>query len=501
MGVDLIKKNKVFPLGGESFKESFEISEAIKLSDNMANIETIELCSCDIALRESFTQGEKTFFRGGIFLNILYLTESGGLASIKEKIPFEAILDAKGVFNPNVRISSFNYEVVKKRRIEVSAKAEINAREIIKSEVELVDTKKSNLELELKTISTNYLDMDTIFTSQEYEFIKDITLGEEAQIVYANATLSDELSNKSAVGVLYSANVNVNILYSRPLEDEATEYKSILFSFPVNHFVEKKPSFRCDSYNIYPSIQNIDALYIQTDENNTLNIKVNLCATTILFQKEEAQIIADGYSINKGVDIVLNNYSVLNMLNEINENIMISGEIKPANNIVFGGLIAQTQAITYSSQIVDKKLIIDGFFIAQVATYAKGETPYYKCQSKIPFTFEMECAPNVKEVFLNLVINNASYESFPNKIMVNANILIKGYAIQDEEISLINDAIFNEKLDVKDEYMRIKVYYKEKDESLWEIAKENRKKISEILKDNGFENESDIEDGYPILIK
>ena len=49
--------------------------------------------------------------------------------------------------------------------------------------------------------------------------------------------------------------------------------------------------------------------------------------------------------------------------------------------------------------------------------------------------------------------------------------------------------------------IKVKVYYKEKNESLWDIGKKNLIAKEDILKMNDFESEEDVLESCPLIIK
>src|SRR5699024_6716264 len=116
---------------------------------------------------------------------------------------------------------------------------------------------------------------------------------------------------------------------------------------------------------------------------------------------------------------------------------------------------------------------------------------------EIPFTYTLEIKDKNHVLFANDAYIDAIDVSFRgNSIAVEGTVSIKGNLFEKIKLNLVKavNAMEEEEVQEVGEYYTIKAHYKQPNESLWEVAKENRTTREKILADNKLESEENIED-------
>ena len=120
----------------------------------------------------------------------------------------------------------------------------------------------------------------------------------------------------------------------------------------------------------------------------------------------------------------------------------------------------------------------------------------------MPFELKEEISGGENlDLFVDVNVNNLVVTSLNQTISIDGEVVVSGYMFDTKEVS---DIASIENIEAEEETVdsiKVKVYYKEKNESLWDIGKKNLIAKEDILKINDFESEEDVLESCPLIIK
>ncbi|WP_290776676.1 DUF3794 domain-containing protein [Anaerofustis sp.] len=481
-----------------------EVFENVMIMDNMSNIERILLNNSEAMIKNISLKNGKFVLKGILKIDILYLGENENLASVNKNIEFYVNLGEgekwDKIFNLKANILNIETEVVKKRRIEVNANIKISGICIVPEDINVMN--ESNIEgLEIKSTKDVCSIFDTNSTKETFSFKKDIPLSDNINILFAYAKLRDINTNASGVGVLYSAKVEIILMYQIGFEDES-DIKIEKLIYPINHFIEKDPKLKCDYYNVCANIEHVSAEYIMNDEDSYIEIKMDLISNTLFCEEKEVNLVEDAYSTLRNASPVLSEHNIVALKNNFERKVKINNSKTLVDTDMIGGVIGNTEGVDFEYSLNDNILSVSGNVVTQFVTYIDNESRYFVDSINVPFELKEEIeSPCDKDLFVNVNINNLVVTSLNQTINVDGELMIDGYVLGSYDVRDLSNIESLEGKEDNTENIKIKVYYKEKNESLWDIGKKNLIKVDTLLDINNIESEEDLPDCYPLIIK
>ncbi len=506
MGVELVKDEITLGVFKEQILKSLEIFETIKIEDNMSNIEEVLLFSSDICITQILKKSDHYIAKGEVIISICYMGENDKIFPLKETFSFSCDLGSYEkdycIFHITPTITKSSYEIIKKRRVETTLDISLECNYIENKPNLFINSDNCNLPLETQKEKEHYCNFDTIISSQDYIFKKDIPLYDDIRILNTCANLRNVSTNASNVGILYNANLVIDILYEINKEDES-EYKVLSATYPINHFIEKSPNMKCDYYDIDCVINEILCSYYYDSENSYIEINLNLVSNTFISCDNETEIIKDAYSLEPIKTPIIENCKATYICDPFDTSIKLTQKIKSPNNENYGGVIGGSQLITYSIDTSLEQPIVSGDVLCNVMCFIDSEKIITGEVIKLSFNTQLDLdLLDNQSVFLKCYIEDISYETEKNEMIVKVSLGIKGHKISNKVLSQVVDIKQGEEsLDTNQNNSYIKVYYKDKNESLWEIGKKNHLCVDSILKNNNIDAESDIRHNQPLILK
>lgn len=481
-----------------------EVFESVKILDNMSNIERILLTNSDAMIKNISLKNGKFVLKGILRVNILYLGENESLCGIDKNIEFFVTL-AEGekwdkLYNLKTEIQNIEFRVVKKRRIEVNANVRVFGICMAGEYINTISEEGMNA-LEVKTSHDILSIFDTNSTKETFTFKKDIPLSDSINIIFISAALRDVNTNASGVGVLYSAKVEILLIYKEGFEEDS-EVTIEKLVYPINHFIEKDPKLKCDYYNIIPSIENVNARYVMEDEDSFIEISMDMISNTLFSENKEIDVVLDAYSTDKSVKPVLKEQNIISLKSQTEKNIKVSNSKTLIDMDMIGSVIGDSENIKYDYSVDENILSINGEVEVNVVTYIDNDSKYYVDTINLPFEMKEEIDfSDGDDLFINVDINNLVINSLNQTISIDGDINVCVYVLGSMNVMNLYGIELVDNIEEKMKNIKVKIYYKEKGESLWDIGKKNFIKADDILDMNDIENESDIEDGYPLIIR
>jgi LysM repeat protein len=228
-----------------------------------------------------------------------------------------------------------------------------------------------------------------------------------------------------------------------------------------------------------------------------------LCAYINAYEECEYDICTDAYSPDYEINTDIKTLSYQCLSDRMCDKISVSDYIDVSKN---GITCVYDTSVTFkhTKQIAcDGKIISDGFAFVDVL-YLSGEGKLCTAKKTIPYSFSRDINSNCEylNVKSNIEVENISYNvssSGEIEIKISMNICVD--ICNDKEIQIITSIdVDKTKYIDKTNLAGITIYFVQKGDSLWEIAKKYHTTTEKIAKVNNIDESNIIVPGQRLLI-
>lgn len=480
-----------------------EVYDSVKIMDNMSNIQRIMLVSKNACIKSINLNNNSFLLKGVMGVQIIYLGENGEIASISNDTDFSLDLgDGKEwdtQFFLNAKITNLDVKIVKDRRIEYTGNINISGPSFVSEKINLLNEHDKDLGLEVMLKKDKYSIFDTVSNKESYTFKKDISYEENVNIMYAKASLSNISTNASGVGVLYSAKADVDLIYETGFDEKDIKVEKM--SFPINHFIEKEPNFKCDFYSVNGAIESLVAEYKMDEDSAYIEMNLDLVSHALFSENKEVDSVVDAYTTCASYSPVISEREIVNLEKQISKKINLYESANLSTMPLLGGIISSDYDIKYDVNLNENILNIIGEMIVSAVMYVDSDERYYNHTLTIPFELAEEIDMTSPNLNISLTLDKMDISTSNQTFSVDATLNVNMDMFNNSEINDIT-LVKEEKQDesFRDNIL-IKIYYKEQEESLWDIGKKNHVSVDSILKYNSIDKEQKNVNSTPLLIR
>ncbi len=433
---------------------------------------------------------------GKIKVYSLYLDGDENNSSLENDLEFSENLDLnkdieneKIFFNTIIMVSKIELKVLNERKIQLEAKCKIEVNILKESEYEYVlevEDEGSKIEKLESNIKINNLigSGNTKIALKENAKITDVEkIMNIVKIDYKIENVDYKISYNK---VLAKGDVVLEVFY-RNEENKISKNKA---SFPVMGFIDIP---NVEDTNICKIEMCLRKAQIDVINDNNISADLEIEANLLIYEQKEISLIEDLYGIKNNYKYSkkqINNSSITEeklLLKNISEKVLI-------DNI--------------------KNLYDTNVFLRIKEKNKNGEEVKYLADAEVTYiydTFDSKNILSLKKVFeFDFSLENESYD-IDMKIENSNFIVLPDSSIDSKlEINIVKSFTENKSIDIienieKDEENSIDtyslvIYYTQKGDSLWKIAKQFKSTVEQIAKVNNIENLDRIDIGQKLYI-
>lgn len=261
-----------------------------------------------------------------------------------------------------------------------------------------------------------------------------------------------------------------------------------------------------DNYNnidFHVIKSNVNAIPDADGDLRTLDCDIKLGVSISSDEKVSEDVIADVYSTSKKLNINSNNIEVdsltssVEISHTIKENIMPEEELPPISHIY--NVVAKPYISSATAQ--DGKIVLEGIVDTYILYISpKEDSPVYNFKAEIPFSVTLDApgASTGDKVRSKMTVNHISYNlNAAGEIELRMVISVNAATFGKNAVSVISD-ISEEEFE-HGKGPSIVLYFIQKGDTLWDIAKRYHTKEEYIRKLNNIDGEI-LTEGMQILI-
>lgn len=428
---------------------------------------------------------------GSISIEVNYVSEEGEFCLCGQVQPFSHSFLGEGATiaaEAKAVAGDVSCRAVNKRRIDVHTGLQLTLRTVTAVQKDFISSAEGAGAV-CRTNSKNsvmiigeYGKAFTIEEEREIEYGKPSV----ARIIRAEAFAQTEECHTIQDKVVLKGSVRVKLLWTPEREDASVpeEYCTACFDFPVSRMIDTAGTMADDTCDACFSV-GFPEITIG-DDGSTIKIKLHMNAFARVYRENTVRLVTDMFSEKYESDIQAApaNIMLKAIPVELSENIREKPELSDevAEIIDYWAEPDPMPLLSTEGKITFKVKLC--MFVRN----ADGEISYFEK------TVERETPPAAEpdtKVFYNLSVTVLSAECSGSGrgAELSANIFIDGTIYILTEICAIENASFNEESPIKNNFAPVMLYFAEKGECIWDIAKRYTADAEKIAKENGISDE------------
>ncbi len=515
--MELVQKN--IHMEEESFAVFTQISvdSDVNLKDVCPDMSQIILKEGQPFLEAKAVGKDSILVKGYIQIDILYVSDEDpahlagmqGIAEVEQTVYHSGILPSDQL-ETECCLSSLSAEMIHSRKIGVRAGLDVWIRsshlhdEVITTDVILDEGEMA--ELKKETAKINCLKG---MTNETVNIAKEITLpgayGNIYRILFWHASLWNQEYRLLDGQLEMTGSVKLFVLYESEDSKEPVQcYESMLA------FEEIVELDFADSKGILDISDRLikKELEIKKDEDGedrVLGLRMVLGISPKVYEEEETEYLCDAYGIERSLKTQIKEAVFRSILYQADgqiylEEVMDLTENSAVQKLLFSG----AELSVKESKVQDEKLLIDGNCRVNLLYLVQDETlPYRACGQSFAFHHEMEIKNLTGQPLKKLMLKTVSVQTVlmdEKKVALRISASVKGLVFQEPKVTLIQDMSYAENAETPKEKRPGFVVYMVKDtDTLYEIGKQYRVPIKQILQQNEKSDDS-IRSGEKLLI-
>lgn len=484
--------------GYAKINETVNINDSLRLNDNMPSIKKLLYADTKAVITEIDTQNGTINIKGDAYIQIYYEGENNKPEAVSGNSPFNYLIECAADSNVallNINNTHYEIDTSKQRRFDVSLKLNISGYALQQSELPDTTTLPQGISYIQKNIQENSSKVKSIFCEKTYEYEIDCEECVPYKIVAANCCISEDNISASKGGIMYSGSLNAQVMCISENDDGGYSYNCFTDNFAVNEFINTGVNDVYQDFSLSRNI-NIEEASISFGENNcSIMLKIKAIYRLDLIENICTDITEDIYSIDKKLELTKEE----KILTQISTNKEII-HIKDSPKINFPSQINKALCPAWNIKITHQnEEEMKGELNITILILHSPDGKYSVQKTVIPFV--KKCKAGIKNSFENTYLKNLSVDTVSDRLMIEADIIIDEMHLNENKAWKISEVNIKEYDECDDNFTKIKIHYFGKNESLWDIAKQNRTTVEKIMNINEISDETQIPLRYPLIIR
>lgn len=488
-------------------KESYKILQIVKdnsieecveadfsLPEYMPEILRIIKSTAQPKVNSCKAVGERVTVDGECELRMIYTAEDGCIYSFSQTRPFTRHCE-NNVFNNatdincEASVSYVNCRATNTKRAEIKAGIVMKINAFIEESEEIISVEEGSIEKKCKPVramssgckKTRAFSMsDTASLSVPCAFIVSTR-------ATAFCTELKKISNK----IMVKGDAVVEICYVNANDKACTE--NIRHTLPINQILEFEGMEERFSGSVALNVTAVDVMLKNEQDGmgSAFDIGLSIDASASMWEEKELLVINDAYSVGSCIDLKKQSMLFFTPLDEIRdtyifrEDFQVSGE---GVSRVMGSTCEMTNVIAKKES--DKLLITANLALSVLIKDSSGSIS--NVNKILDFRYERKADYEENDIFCLPELNVFSLdcgEKGNNSIDVRAEIKVSAGVFGRVYIDGVTDITESESKPERSNNA-ITVYFPEKSESLWSIARRYNTTVKAIAEENGLEGDT-----------
>lgn len=485
---------------------SQNIDSDITLPEYVDDIETVLSCSLTPEIESASLSDGKVAVEGSALIRLLYTSQKGTLHCFENTVPFSRFAEAQNVTDSDClsvtgATQYVNCRLVNPRRFDVHGNIIISfhASEVVSQSV-VSSAEGAGIQTRTKclTVSNARAVTEKPFTLSEVLEINP-DLPSIAQMVSISASPYITETKLISGKALVKGDMTLEALYIA--DDRQNCIQSAQFVLPISQIVELDTTEEADSSVSRVTVSAIDYT-VRADSTGAirlLDVSVGARAKISVFKAEEIQVVTDAYSTEYEIENEIKRIEARCLTEQFEDTCLCRNSFSATGKQIGRVFSLSTGDIVSSVTKRENKVIISGSVRAGLTVeYTNGEKGYIEK----PLEFEYSRAVNCEDLICekSVRVNSSSFlVTSQTNVDVRVEVEINASVFEKTCLPLITDIKVKEDCKKASCRAALTLYYPDRNESVWDIAKKYNTTVKAITEENSVSDEN-IEPGMMLIL-
>ncbi|MBQ9313503.1 MAG: DUF3794 domain-containing protein [Clostridia bacterium] len=454
-------------------------------------------------------EDNKVNIDGTISFNVVYIAddEMNSQRGVNYELNFNEAINFSGV-TPNsiIRlkydVGNIEYKVMNGRKIDIKVPVVFHVKAFNNCDISIVRGITDDDDMEVQKINCNVCSEVTMGNAQ-IELKENVQLNDNnspiGEILDCDLSIVNKEYKISYNKILAKADAIVKIVYTADNENQDVEFfetslplMGIIDMDGVNDTQKIKLDYMLKSFWVKPVYQDLQA--------NCISIEILADVNAFVYEKNDIELITDFYTPNATLNVKTENNLVLKNMIDEEANIQISQTLVVPE-------LSNTKILNMSGDVnINERNVLNGKIaitgnINVYVLFSKASNHLIESKKlELPFqqVIKIDDITQNMEPLLHLEIENIDYSlAGENQLQVTINLTASILADEEDNINSIS------KLEISNDSIpsmpSMIIYYVKPGDTLWNIAKRFRNKVSHIMEFNELKDDT-IYPGQRLLI-
>lgn len=482
------------------------------LPDYCPDIQKILKCKVDSSILSRSISGDRLNIEGITNIRLIYLdSEKMSVHVCENSTPFSCSINLRtspqNAFAMTwARLEYVNCRAVSPRKVDVHGAFSICAK-VFGKEVKNIPCSISGKDIHQKIVNVNAQNLIGI-GQQQFSVNEDLELTKEVQkLIRSEVNVSIDSYKIMQNKVVIKGETIIKLLFVSDLETGIPE--TMEYSVPISQIVDVPgvdENCRCVTM---PEVLNYNYEFKPSSEeseegNNVLAIDIKIVATVLAYEPKEIGIVSDVYSTDYDVNSENETFNLQNFETDLKDSFSHKATVDLEDLTASKIIDIWSDVTSTKSEFKDGKLNLNSKMNLCILALDSENIPFYieratEVQKQLPFESDS------KNVFADLFLTpvDIGHNISKGNSIIDVKINLKLYAAiySEEKNNLITAVSADETLvpQGKDSDASLTIYYAEKGEPLWDIARKYYTSVNLVQQENNLEGDV-VEKSGMILI-
>ena len=479
----------------------------IVLPDYCREIKKLLKCSFTPGVHTVSLTGERATAKGTGVLRIMYLGEGDVFDCFEKSIdlPFSVQfkdVPADAVFTVKPRVDFINCRVTGQRKISVSfAVTAVFECYTIKDEEFVCITEEKSVHAKKEKVMG---EETCAFEEKIFDMNETVVIDKEhpsaEKTVSCDGVCILESEKFSSGKLLVKGEVRVAVFYLP--EKSENSFHKIVHSIPVSQIVDIGEAKEDCRFRTDLELKQLSCVLKpdSSGEGRLLELSMRVSAFVKAIVKNELEVITDCYCTECEAETYYEQADFDCPIREISENLQHKGEIEfssPVRELMSVRCLDVSENVSYD----DEKAKGDCSALLGIIYLDEKGMPCY-CEKNLDFEFSYAIAKKCREPYgdFRLCVNSVSASlSGSDKAEVLLDYSVSGKIYCKYEKKILKKLKLLSDKPLKNKGVALTLYFADKDESLWEIARKHNTTVEQIVRENDLKEDRVSKEGMLLI--
>lgn len=470
----------------------------------------LRVLKCDIRAAVTTRQliGEKVTIDGTATLIVIYLDDSRRLRSYEHKLPFTTVIDIRtatenAMVETNVSTDYVNCRPVSPRRLDVKGSLSVCAKVTAqKSEQIVSEAAGMNVELKRKMLQNSRMiaNVSRSFTVKE-ELEVPSSKPPIASIIRSNGVCVVSDYKVIANKIILKGELTEHIVYTTDERNGGVD--TMEYTLPVSQIIDVDGVDENSQCAVTLSVNSVTAEPKANGEGEARTVALNADINygVKAYNNAEVPAVVDMYSTKYESDYQTKPIAVEKLNGIVSDEYTVKSVLDMPDDNINRVLDVWSEVNVKSAGIENNELALAGTIkTGMLVEHANGENGYYERTSDMEYRSPLQNPAENMTASAGAQVKDTKFTPVNGKIEVQNTIAVNASILSADKENVLTDIKVNEAAPKKaEEAAALTIYFAEKDESVWDIAKRYNTSAQQIASHNDLADET-LRDRCMLLI-